>query len=178
MLDDVVLAPALVDQMLTLQLQILNSLTKAASEYADLYGNLLTAYQSPPKEGKSWYRPPAQDPFSAAWPFAGMPANYALSPFYAFAMMGPMAWQNSDRGHEALFAAPLAMMNFWANAWGLGNLASTNSQASSPLWPTVWPFDQANSASTAMGPGYGMIKMSITFPDNTEIKFAFPGPPA
>lgn len=103
-----------------------------------------------------------------------MPAGQAFSPLNAFALFSPLTWQGNSPGQEIFFAAPVAMMNLWANAWGIPGSAAMNPQSSAAFWP--WQFGNASSPATA--PGYGMIKMSITFPDNTEIKFAFPGPPA
>lgn len=162
-----------VGRMLTLQLQILNSLTKAASDYANLYSDLMTGYQAKPEEGRSWYRPPPQDPFSTGWPFMQMPNGFAFSPFYAFAMLGPLAWQNPSISHNAMFAGPLAMMNFWSQVWGLTPTDKGTAYSATPMSP--WGFGDASQS--ALAPGYGLIKMSITFPDDTEIKFAFPGPP-
>lgn len=171
--------------MLTLQWQILNSLTKAASDYADLYADLLKAYESPAKTGRSWYRPPPPDPFSSAWPFATMPTNYAFSPLFAFALLGPWAWRNQPPGTEVFFSGPLAMMNAWANVWGLNSTTTGPTQPFAQVWPwgNAWNqgLDQVWGApttpSSALTSSYGLIKMSITFPDETEIKFAFPGPP-
>lgn len=183
--------------MLTLQMQILNSLTKAASDYADLYTDLLRAYEPPAKSGRSWYRPPPQDPFSSAWPFATMPSNTTFSPLYTFALLGPWAWRNQPPGPEAFFSTPLAMMNAWAGIWGLSPTTTAASQPFAQVWPWGQAWNQAwnqtwnqtwnqgldqvwgaqTTPSSALTPGYGQIKMSITFPDDTEIKFAFPGPP-
>ena len=160
--------------MLTLQLQILHSLTKAATEYADLNSDLLQGYEPPTGSGKSWYRPPTENTFSATWPFAATPTNYALSPLFAFAMLGPFSMQRQTSGQDFLFSAPVAMMDFWANAWGIANPAPSSAQPSTQMWP--WGL--AGTSNTATTPGYGIIKMSITFPDNTEIKFSFPGPSA
>ncbi len=179
--------------MLALQMQILNSLTKAASDYADLYADLLKAYEPPAKSGRSWYRPPPPDPFSSAWPFATMPTNYTFSPLYAFALLGPWAWRNQPPGLETFFSTPVAMMNAWTSMWGLSPTTSASAQPFAQVWPWGQTWDQAwsqawnpgadqawdvqTTPSSALTPGYGLIKMSITFPDDTEIKFAFPGPP-
>lgn len=160
--------------MLTLQLQILTSLTKAASTYADLYTDLLRAYQPAPESGRSWYRPPGQDPFSSSLPFMMAPNNFAFAPLFAFAMLSPMAWQNQSSDQSAMYSAPLAMMNFWSQAWGVNTAQASTSQPAAQMWP--WGFGE--STQSALSPSYGVIKMSITFPDATEIKFAFPGPPA
>ena len=42
----------------------------------------------------------------------------------------------------------------------------------------LWPWDNSSGPQNSLTPDYGMIKMSITFPDETEIKFSFPGLPA
>ena len=161
--------------MLALQLQILNSLTQAASSYADLYADLLRAAQPKPEPGRSWYKPPAPDAFSGTWPFMMPLPNNAMSPFLAFAMMGPWAWQSSPIGQSnPMFAGPLAMMNFWAQAWG----GPTASHAGANSFGPLWPWDNSSGPQNSLTPDYGMIKMSITFPDETEIKFSFPGLPA